>query len=125
MNHTALWGLHPNSDDPRSIDRGERDVLKQRYPVLASHSGPIEARPLTRKEDKDEATNAAAVAAVVNCSSCSSASRAKVRPEGSLAWIPGRVRLGSLGIPRREESEKSGRVNLIMILFYTGKCILP
>ena len=24
MNRTALWGLHPNSDDPRSIDRGER-----------------------------------------------------------------------------------------------------
>ena len=106
MNHTALWGLHPNSDDPRSIDRGERDVLKKRYPVLASHSGPIEARPLTRKEDKDEATNAAAVA-VVNCSSCSSASLAKVRPERSLAWISGRVRLGSQGIPRREENEKS------------------
>ena len=119
MNHTALWGHQPNSDDPRSIDRGERDVLKKRYPVLASHSGPIEARPLTRKEDKDEATNAAV--AVVNCSSCSSASRAKVRPERSLAWIPGRVRLGSQGIPRIEESEKSGRVNLIMILFCTGK----
>ena len=40
MNHTASWGLHPNSDDPRSIDRGERDVLKKRYPVLASHSWP-------------------------------------------------------------------------------------